>query len=264
MDQDNQDSLPPEDSAPEVSPIAAKAMQMGWRPQADWDGDPDDWVDAKEYVGRQKLYDRIQDSNKRLKQLEKTLNEFKGHHEKVKETEYKRALETLKQQKIRVLEEGNAAELLEIDDKIDEVKEQMREAKQTAKQPEVDPDFQRVMTEWVDRNKWYQNEPDMKKEADLIGYTYVQLNGPGDGPEGVLKAVEKEMRKRYPEKFVNPRKEQAPKVETGGDKPGTDKADSSNVVLTDEESQAMRKFVRAGLMTEKEYKAEIKRMRGNA
>lgn len=255
------DVSPQETAAP--NPLEEKALHMGWRPQDEWDGDPDDWVDAKEYVGRQKLYDRIQDSNKRLKQLEKTLNEFKGHHEKVKETEFKRALDLLKAQKVQVLQDGGEPErLVEIDDKILEVREQLKEA-QKPQAPEVDPDFQRTMDEWVTRNKWYSSDTQMKKEADLIGYTYVQLNGPGDGPEHVLKAVETEMRKRYPEKFVNPRKEAPGRVETSAHKSGS-KDSGGDVALTDEEAQAMRRFVRQGVMTEKQYKEEIKKMRGAA
>lgn len=249
---------------PEVSPVQQKAMQMGWRPEADWDGDPDDWVDAKEYIGRQKLYDRIQDSNKRLKQMEKTLQEFKQHHEKVAQVEYEKALAALKAQKVQILQEGDAEGLVEVDDKIAEVKEKIKEAKQAPKAPEVDPEFQRTFNEWQDRNTWYRTDPSLKKEADIYGYAVVSANNGQISPDEVLREIEKEIKRKYPDKFMNARKTEPTKVETQGNKGKGTKPSGGDIVLTDEESQAMRRFVRQGVMTEDQYKAEIKKLRESA
>jgi hypothetical protein len=249
----------------QVSPVEQKAMQMGWRPEQEWDGDPEDWVDAKEYIGRQKLYDRIQDSNKRLKQMEKTLDEFKKHHDKVAEVEYEKALATLKAEKVRVLQEGDAAELVEIDDKIDAVKEKIKESKQAPKTPEADPEFQRIFGEWQDRNSWYRDDPNLKKDADIYGYAIVSAHNGQITPEEVLREIEKEIKRKYPDKFMNTRKAEPNRVETGGGKgKGTNKDSGADVVLSDEESQAMRRFVRQGILTEAQYKAEVKKLRERA
>ena len=80
----------------QLSPIEEKALEMGWRPQEEWDGEPEDFIDAKEFVRRQPLFDKIEQTTKALKDLKKGHEALIQHHLKVKETEYNRALETLK------------------------------------------------------------------------------------------------------------------------------------------------------------------------
>jgi len=249
----------PEQAAPNSHEIAAS--KMGWRPQAEWEGDPEDWVEAREFVGRQKLYDRISDANKRVKQVEKTLQEFKQHHEKVAQNEYERALSTLKLDRIKALEEGDSETLLKVEDRIDEVKDKIREAKQAPTQPQVDPAFERTMQEWTGKNQWYQNDPMLRKEADILGYAYVQLNGPGDSPEQVLKYIEQKIRALHPEAFSNENRSKPNMVEANdgaGRKPANRQSD---IQLSEDEERAMKRFVKMKAMTELQYKAEIKKLR---
>ena len=49
-----------EQEAPELSPIEQKAIQMGWRPKEQFEGDEEEFIDAKEFVRRQPLFDRIE------------------------------------------------------------------------------------------------------------------------------------------------------------------------------------------------------------
>ncbi len=246
----------------EITPIVEKAMQMGWRPEGEWDGDPEDWVDAKEFIGRQKIYDRLSEANKRVKMVEKTLNEFKQHHEKVAAVEYERALKTLKLERIKALETGDSDALLDVEDRIDEVKDKIREAKQAPKESGPDPEFQRIYTDWSSRNTWYQTDPALRKEADTLGYAYVQMHGPGEGPEAVLKYIEKEIKMRYPNKFTNQKRE-LPNMVEGGDgdvkkKTSTRKID---IELSEDEERAMKKFVKMGTLTEEQFKADIRKLR---
>lgn len=245
-----------------LSPAEEKALKMGWRPQEEWDGDPDEWVDAKEFIGRQPLYDRLSESNKQLKQLKVAMDEFKRHHERVKQTEYERALQELRNEKKQILESGTADELLEIDDKIDEAKEKLKEAKQAPKQPEIDQQAQKALETWMESNQWYRKDLDMKEEADYIGYKFVQDQAKSTGvvptPEEVLQKITREMRKRHPENFVNPRKSEPSKVETEDGTSRRASRKSSDVVLSEDEQRVMKRLVRSGLMTEEQYKADIK------
>ena len=76
----------------------------------------------------------------------------------------------------------------------------------------------------------------------------------------MLKEVEKRVKKAYSEKFINPRKEDAPAVEGGAGTPR--KGRGTQIELTEDEQRAMRRFVKAGAMTEEQYIAEVKTMRG--
>ena len=256
------DTPKPDPVVPETNPLVEKAMQMGWKPEAEWEGDPEDWVDAKEFIGRQKIYDRLSDANKRVKMVEKTLNEFKTHHENVAKTEYERALKTLKLERIKALEAGDSETLMEVEDRIDDVKDKIREAKQAPKTAEPDPEFQRVYADWSAKNTWYATDPGLRKEADILGYAYVQMNGPGDSPEVVLKYIEKEIRQRHPNKFTNQQRNLPNMVEGGdGDVKKSTSTRKIDIQLSEDEERAMKKFVRLGVMTEAKYKEDLKKMR---
>lgn len=250
---------PPETSKPDFT---EKAMGMGWRPESEWDGDPEDWVDAKEFIGRQKLYDRISDANKKVKTFEKTLNEFKQHYDNVSKTEYERALQTLKLQRIKALEEGDSTTLLKVEDQIDEVKDKIKEAKQTTATTTIDPDFQRDFEAWTGRNSWYQSDPALRKEADTLGYAYVAMHGNSTPPDEVLKYIEKEIKYRHASKFSNPNRGLPNMVENGdGDTKKKPVSRQNDIQLSEDEERAMKKFVKLGVMTEAKYKEDLKKMR---
>ena len=102
-----------------VDPFEQKALDMGWRPKEQWDGPEEDFIDAKEFVRRQPLFEKIEHQNKALKQLEKAFEALKTHHTKVKESEYQRALKTLKEAKKEALREGETERALAYEEKID-------------------------------------------------------------------------------------------------------------------------------------------------
>ena len=56
---------------PKVDPYEDKARATGWRPLEEFEGDPETWVDAKEFLGRAPLFDKIKHQTKKQKELEK-------------------------------------------------------------------------------------------------------------------------------------------------------------------------------------------------
>ncbi len=92
--------------------------------------------------------------------------------------------------------------------------------------------------------------------ADGIGR---ELALQGMSPSQVLKEVERQVRENFPEKFRNPNKDNAPRVEVGG-KPASR---SSGFRLTTEEETIMNKLIRSGApITREEYINQIKKARG--
>lgn len=238
----------------EYSPIELKALEMGWNP--DFEGDEADFVDAKEFVGRKPLYDKIQGLSKKYKEVEKTLDLLKEHHGKVKETEYKRAIADLRAAKKDALIEGDADKVLEIEEAIDDVQEARTKENNRGEQssPEVHPDFQR----WVDKNSWYVNNGEMHDFADGVGLAYRNRN-PDASPSDVLEYVEKRIRKEYSTTFENPNKRRPSSVETSNNTPTRKGSDSFQ--LTEQETEVMKKFVRQGVLTKEQYIAQIKSTR---
>ena len=80
-------------------------------------------------------------------------------------------------------------------------------------------------------------------------------------PQQVLKEVEKQVKQEFPHKFRNPNKDKPNAVEGSSSKGG--KGESS-ISLSDDERRVMQRFVRTGVMTEKQYIDELKRVKNGA
>lgn len=254
--------VPPKDETPplnepQMSAAEQKALEAGWVPQDQWDGDPEQWRPAKEFLDRGELFKKIEDQNRTIKEFKRALDDLKGHHAKTRETEYARALDALKAQKKTALEEGDAESVIQLDDQIDLVKDEQSKLKQ-ANQHQPTPEVNPVFAEWVDKNKWYDSNQPMRAYADALGRDLAYKGLP---PSEVLKEVERQVRMEFPTKFSNPNRNKPGAVEGSTNKGG--KSEDS-LSLSDEERRVMQRFVRTGVMTEKEYTAELKRIKQGA
>lgn len=241
-----------------VDPYESQAREQGWKSQEEYDGEPGKWRPAREFVERGELFGKIDTMGRELKETRKALKMLQEHHTKVKETEYNRALVELKALQKRHLEEGNADEYLQTTELLHDLKTEQKARQVAAEmvpQPQgVDPRF----TSWVDRNKWYANDADMRQFADSLGLGYSKAN-PGVDPEEVLDYVATQVKLRYKDKFENPNRNKPSAVE-GRSTPTGSKKDS--VELSEDERKVMNTFVRQGIMTKEEYIAQVKAMRG--
>lgn len=236
-----------------LSPIEEKAMEDGWVPQEEWEGDPEQWRPAKEFLDRGELFKKIEDQNRTIKEFKRTLEDFKQHHAKVREAEYQRAIKVLKAQKLEALENGDAAAVMDIDERIDIVKEEQVNLRNTPQeQTGVNPEF----AAWVDKNKWYETDRAMKAFADDLGRELAQSGGL---PYQILQEIERQVKQEFPHKFRNPNRDKPNSVENSSGR-GTKQKD--DFVLTDEEKRIMERFVRAGAITREEYIKDLKATRG--
>jgi len=232
----------------------AEARESGWVPKEEYHGDANKWVDADEFVRRGPLFQKIDTQTRELKEVKKALAQLAQHHTKVRETEYKRALEDLKAQKKDAFIEGDADKIIAIDEKIDLVKDQQRtltveQTKQAqAQATETHPEFQA----WTNRNPWYTNNAPMKAFADALG---TELAAKGLRPAEVLKEVEKQVKVEFPQRFSNPNRDKPGAVE------GTSKGSSSarGYQPTSLEREIAQRFVRQGIFkSEQDYYKELK------
>lgn len=239
------------------STIEDRAREQGWRPKEEFEGDVSKWVSAETFVAKGELIDRIEQLGKKLKDSDKTIAMLKEHHSKVKESEFRRAVEFLKQQKKQAYENGDVDKIIEIDDKIAEVRDTQKaqKAQDTVDaSPEAHPAFQ----SWVSENKWYESDSEMRADADAFGEAYARNNS-DKTPQEVLEYVARKIKKIYPEKFVNPNRSKPTGVESSGTRQGTSR---DSFTLTEEETRVMNTFARNGIMEKDEYIKQVKAMRG--
>ena len=248
-----------QEQAPELSPIEQKAISMGWRPKKQFEGDEEEFIDAKEFVRRQPLFDRIENQNKQLKNVTKALEALKVHYTRVEEAAVQKAINQLKAQRKSALADGDGDTFELIDDEIKKAETQLQQIEQVKNQPIVEETV--VHPEWQAfqaRNPWYGTTSYMRKFADEIG---AELASKGIAPVEVLKQVEQAVRKEFPNKFTNPNKEHAPTVEQsrGGGKPAGKESDS---FMNEQERKVMNDLVRSGLLTKEKYIADLKAVKG--
>lgn len=231
------------------------ARSQGWKPKEEFEGDPDKWRPAREFVERGELFGKIDSMGKELKETRKALKMLQEHHTKVKETEYKRAVDELKALQKKHLEEGNSDGYLEATELLTDLKAEQKAREVTAQVMPNQPDPRFIS--WTQQNDWYAKDAEMREFADSVGMGYAQRH-PGIDPEDVLVYVTQQVKKTFKDKFVNPNRTKPSSVEGAS----TASATKSSFELSDEERKVMNTFVRQGLMTKDEYIAEIKRMRG--
>jgi len=241
--------------APALSDMEQKALEMGWRPKDQFTGSEDEFIDAKEFVRRQPLFDKISHQSRELKEVKASVEALKAHYTAVREVEYKRALAALKEQRKAALSDGDGERFEAIDDEIKNVEKQVDSFTKIPEPEQASPHPQ--FTQWVTENPWYNTTKYMKEYADEVG---ARLHASGKSPAEVLVEVAKAVKKEFPHKFSNPNKTLAPNVENGASGKTSKAAD---VELTEQERNIMNTLVRSGAMTKEKYLADLKAIKSN-
>jgi hypothetical protein len=236
-----------------LTPVQEEALSQGWVPKEEFDGDAERWVDAGEFIRRGELFRKIESQSKELKDVKKALAELAKHNSRIREVEYQRAVEGLKAQKKNALAEGDADRVVEIDDKLDLVKDQQRQFTNQQIQEAIPQEVHPELKNWVEKNSWYESNRSMKAWADARG---MELAEEGKSPREVLKTLETEVKTRFKEKFSNPNRERAGAVEGVTSRPA--KGASAEYELTDTERTIMNTLVAQKVLTKEEYIAQLK------
>lgn len=232
-----------EQQAEPVDDTESRARKLGWLPKEELDS-PDDFVDAKEFIARQPLYDTMRKLKKKANRLETTVNELKTHYQKVEQNAYQRAIESLKKEKLQALESGDHARVLEVDDELDRLRDTKPEP---SRQNNPDPAFVR----FTEQNPWYDTNSDMREFADFVGVRYAKAN-PDKSPEEVFDYAIKQTRKQYPDHFRNTRRSDPAAVESSRSTPTQSRRPSWSD-LPEHYRAAGNKFVSQGVMTREQY-----------
>ena len=72
LESEKQEVVPTEPINNEPSDIEQRAMDLGWRPKEDFEGDEATFIDAAEFVRRQPLFDKIESMGRELKETKRS------------------------------------------------------------------------------------------------------------------------------------------------------------------------------------------------
>lgn len=245
-----------------------KAREKNWRPLEEWKGAPEDWVDAREFLGRQSLFDKIAAQKSQIDNLRQTqskeLADIKAAFAQMSKVQYDKAMRDLKAERKVARDEQDFDKVDELDEQIQEVQKQ-KVATEIQTKPVDNAIVQQQFAEWRAKESWYDKDPELKREADAVGIGYGVKN-PSASAEDVFEYVTKTVKKLFPEKFETKGKpmtrENAAAVEAGGltqseglSKTKTDKISVAD--LTPDQQRIMNTLVKSGVVTKEQYLAQM-------
>lgn len=233
-----------EPQEPQLDPaIELEAREQGWVPKELWHGKEEDWTDAAEFVRRGNEIkpilkkalekERVHSAKleKELTELKLTVKELAEHRAKIEEAAYKRAMADLKTQRREALQAGDLALADEVEEAIDQLKDEKPTVAPTKKDDpkapvtETDPRIQN----WINSNAaWYNDRPE---NEDMVvfanGLTAKMVNaarqrGEEPDPITILAETSKRVRQTFPEAFKTP-----PSMVDGGSQDGGGKGGGS-------------------------------------
>lgn len=248
-----------EEVVQEASPMEQEAMEKGWRPKDDWvanGGDVDEWKPAKLFIKDGELYRALSTNKRELRQTQAALTALQRHHQYVFEKAHQQAIKDLKMEKRLAIREGDTEKLEAVEEQIEEVTDTYQKERanmvQVTSAPAMPPEFE----EFIERNPWYVENGQLKREADKEGWSY--LNDGGDRTK-LLNHIEKFMKQKFPEKFGIKKAAPSPTVAADRTLKGSRVAE---IELDELEQQIMKNLVDSGTMTKAEYIKELKRAKG--
>lgn len=240
----------------ELSPVEQEAVAQGWVPKEQFEGDESKWVEAAEFVRRGELFRKIDSQNREIKEVRKSLAALKDHYTKVRETEYKRALAVLKADKVAAQTDGEFDKAEQLADEIKQVEQEAAELREAAEEVQTEQALHPDIEAWISRNSWYKTNARMKVVADAIG---AEAASQGITGPALLRAIDVEIRKEFPSKFINPNRDKPSSVESGSTSTKGKSKDSFK--LTEQEEKIMHSLVRDKVLTKEQYLADIKALR---
>lgn len=236
--------------------VEEKASGQGWKPETDWEGEPGEWVDAKQFVFRGELMDRIKSQTKKLSRQETEISglkdgfkQYQDHADKLAKADFEVQLTKLKDLKKEALKEGDHDTVIEVDDKLADVKaaqiaaEKEAEKPPTPATPELDPKIEA----WIADHDWYKTDDMMRGAADAAAAAIR-----GENPQWPVEDVLDEVVSRVEAKFnAKPKRRASNTVVEGSARrkaPGARKGKFGKSDLNEDQLRVGRTFVNAGAL----------------
>ncbi|MBY0409013.1 MAG: hypothetical protein K2Q97_02540, partial [Burkholderiaceae bacterium] len=195
------------------------ATRKGWVPRDQYKGDPGKWVDADTFLERgEKFASNLQRENaelrKRIASFEGTQKAFTAYMDGViknKDAALTQAIAALRIERSAAIREGDDAGAIELEDKIDQLKEEkvkmakLPEELESEQEPKETPSTTAgqdpIVEEWIDDgNTWFREDPQLRKYAVQIGQNMIKAGETLKGRR-FLDKVADFMRQEFPRRF---------------------------------------------------------------
>lgn len=217
------------------SEIEARAARMGWVDEESFRGDKEKWVSAEEFVERgetqipilkerlKKMDGQVVSLKGTIGEMKRTFSEFKKWSSKTVAAQYKKATDDIIEKQRDAAADGDvdafdkyekkrAALEKDMQDKID-----LAETDDDSDDGTVSHEAMAVFNEWKEENEWFDNDPVLYEYARAKSLEIQEERGIGG--KVLYDAVGKDVKKRFPEKFKNLKRDAANAVVGDSDPP---------------------------------------------
>ena len=254
---------------PELSELEQQALDQGWKPIEEWEGDPKDHRSAKEYIDRGELLGKIKSQSGEIREIKQMLSTLSEHNKRVYIAGREAAIAEMRQLRVVALKEGEVEQAVAIEERIQENQNLVNVAKNTPA-PTVTSTTQNspAFDSWLTTNKWYETDEAMRNWADGAAMALgkkARETGRQVGEQDVYDHLTKEARKTFPQKF---QRVGAPSPDGEGRKAMQNtkqgkNGDAFETLLSNFDEQAQRvarNLVKSGVLTKEKYVEDYERI----
>lgn len=243
----------------EYTAIELQAMEQGWKPLAEWDGDPSEHRSAREYVDRGELLSKIKTQGVQIRESQQMLTHLAEHNRRTYQAGYERALAELKAQRAAAMKDGDIDTALALEERIDQHKDAIADIKRQPAAPQqqtVSP----VYADWLRKNEWYSTDDVMRHTANGLAVK-LGKEKPGVTEEEVYDYLHKKMREEFPHKFKKsvvspPGPDGSGRAPASAKSAGGKSGDAFEALLAtfdEHAAKAARNLVKQGYLTKEKY-----------
>ena len=193
-----------QDDIPELSSKDQTAWDQGWRPEDQFEGNPDNWKTAGEYILFGEMQKQLNDVKAESRRKDASTEERFANLNKLHEAQQSAALADLKTKQRAAVEVADTEEFDRLQKQIDN--------QEPVQQPvTTDPAVQKseVLASWEEKNPWI-NDPNDEKGQDAIAFYNRAAAKPGATERSALEYVDQQLARLYPQEEqqqVNARRE---------------------------------------------------------
>ena len=224
---------PPPQAAPATPPpvsyeVKARALDMGWRPREEWNGHPDAWKPADEFVRRgdevlpivraraTRAEAEVAQLRGNMADMARTFDDRLRRIDNVSQVALRRQAQQIgayyEDLKRQAVEAGDTARYDQVDQayrqELGELHRQAEEAyappapdpRQPPPPAQVDPQIDRTIRDWVGQQEWWNHDPVLTKAAVEFHGAELRTN-PNQSVADNLKATERFLAWKYPHRF---------------------------------------------------------------
>lgn len=240
----------------QLSETEQRAVAMGWAPKDEFKGNPDDWVEAEEFIDstptklRRKLKEsdaRYSDLEKRFASLQTGVKQMEAFQETAREEGYQKGLKEALEKLKAAAKEGDDAGMAAAESEMEQIEEQRQKDAQAAQNTGVSEQEAQTFGAWKSDNGWYEKDIMLRGAADAVSRQLTAMN-PNMPLDAHLEEVARQVKGEFPDRFKTA-KADPPAVESGGNNgggiPARNRSRGWNDLPSDCKS-AFRELVQAG------------------